>query len=144
MPRLKAMTQYLVAIHLPDNFDPASVDQATEHAIDVLNDEMVAAGVRTFVGGLLPVGTAKSLRANPDGKVLITDGPYLETKEHIGGFWVVEAASLDEALQWGRKAVIACRANVEVRQFGMPPTAGAKRRLKASKSKAKSSKKGKK
>jgi hypothetical protein len=49
--------------------------------------------------------------------VLITDGPYLETKEHIGGFWILEAADLDEALAWGRKAVVACRAPVEVRPF---------------------------
>ena len=53
----------------------------------------------------------------PDGKVLITDGPYLETKEHVGGFWVLEAADLDEALAWGRKAAVACRAPVEVRPF---------------------------
>ena len=59
----------------------------------------------SFVAGLTPVGVAKSLRAQPDGKVLITDGPYLETKEHIGGFWVLEAADIDEALAWGRKAV---------------------------------------
>jgi hypothetical protein len=91
---------------------------------------MVAAGVRTFVGGLLPAGTAKSLRAQPGGKVLVTDGPYLETKEHIGGFWVVAAASLDEVLEWGRKAVIACRAPVEVRAFGVPQSEGAVRRLK--------------
>jgi len=45
------------------------------------------------------------------------DGPYLETKEHIGGFWLLEVASLDEALEWGRKAVVACRAPVEVRPF---------------------------
>jgi YCII-related domain len=74
-------------------------------------------GVRFFAGGLRPVKDAKSLRARPDGKVVITDGPYLETKEHIGGFWILEAASLDEALAWGRKAVIACRAPVEVRPF---------------------------
>ena len=49
--------------------------------------------------------------------MLITDGPYLETKEHIGGFWILEAADLDEALAWGRKAVVACRAPVEVRAF---------------------------
>jgi hypothetical protein len=114
------MTQYLIAIHLPDDFDPSLQDKAMERDIDVLNEEMVAAGVRVFVGGLLPVSSAKSLRAQPGGKVLITDGPYLETKEHIGGFWVVEAASLDEALEWGRKAVVACRAPVEVRQFGQP------------------------
>jgi hypothetical protein len=49
--------------------------------------------------------------------VLITDGPYLEAKEHIGGFWILEAADMDEELAWGRKAVIACRAPVEVRAF---------------------------
>ncbi len=55
--------------------------------------------------------------AQPDGKVLVTDGPYLETKEHVGGFWILEAANLDEALAWGRKAVVACRAPVEVGSF---------------------------
>jgi hypothetical protein len=74
---------------------------------------MVAVAVRIFVGGLHPASSAKSLRTQPDGKVLITDGPYLETKEHIGGFWVLEAADLNEALAWGRKAAVACRAPVE-------------------------------
>ena len=85
--------------------------------IDVLNEEMIAAGIRVFVGGLHPAKSAKSLRARPGGKVVITDGPYTETKEHIGGFWVLEAADMNEALEWGRKAVVACRAPVEVRQF---------------------------
>jgi hypothetical protein len=76
--------------------------------------------VRTFVAGLHPVKQAKSLRVKADGKVLVTDGPYLETKEHIGGFWVLEVADLDEALAWGRKAAVACRAPVEVRQCGVP------------------------
>ncbi|MCI0535175.1 MAG: YciI family protein [Verrucomicrobiales bacterium] len=111
------MERYLIAIHLPDNFDPSVVDEAMERDIDVLNDEMVAAGVRIFVGGLRPASSAKSLRAQPDGKVLITDGPYLETKEHLGGFWILEAADLDEALAWGRKGAVACRAPVEVRPF---------------------------
>lgn len=112
------MPQYLVAIHHPDDYDPAvAEDEAMDHAIDVLNDEMTAAGVRTFVGGLGPARSAKSLRLRPDGGVVITDGPYLEVREHVGGFWVLEAANLDEALAWGRKAAIACRAPVEVRQF---------------------------
>ncbi|MBX3117611.1 MAG: hypothetical protein KF784_00980 [Fimbriimonadaceae bacterium] len=109
--------KYLVAIHHPDDYDPTTEDQAMHRAIDELNDEMVAAGVRLFVGGLHLASKAKSLRAQPGGKVVVTDGPYLETKEHIGGFWVLEAASMEEALEWGRKAVIACRAPVEVRQF---------------------------
>ena len=115
------MSQFLVAVQLPDNFNPSALDAAAmDRDIDVLNEEMVAAGVRVFVGGLKPAREAKSLRAHPDGKVVTTDGPYLETKEHIGGFWVLEVASLEDALAWGRKAVVACRVPVEVRAFGIP------------------------
>jgi hypothetical protein len=112
------MPQYLVAIHHPDDYDPAvAEDEAMDRDIDVLNEEMVAKGVRIFVGGLHPARSAKSLRAQPNGEIVITDGPYLKTMEHMGGFWVLEAADLDEALEWGRKAAVACRAPVEVRPF---------------------------
>jgi hypothetical protein len=111
------MPQYLVAIHHPDDFDPFLVSEATIRDIDVLNEEMEAAGVRMFAGGLAAASIAKSLRAQPNGKVLVTDGPCLETKEHVGGFWLLKAANLDDALAWGRKAVLACRAPVEVRAF---------------------------
>jgi hypothetical protein len=111
------MTQYMVAIHHPDDFDPSTEDEATQRDITALNDEMRTAGVVIFVGGLQPVSRAKSLRVKPGGKVSMTDGPYIETKEHLGGFWVLEAADLDEALAWGRKAAVACRAPVEVRPF---------------------------
>jgi len=116
------MPQYLVAIHHPDNFDPSTVTEETIRDIGALNKEMMAAGVRFFAGGLQPETKAKSLRAQPNGQVLITDGPYLEAKEHVGGFWILEVADLDEALAWGRKAVVACRTPVEVRPFfEMPP-----------------------
>jgi hypothetical protein len=111
------MTQYLVAIHHPDGYDGSLEGEAMGRDIDVLNEEMIAAGVRIFAGGLSSASRAKSLRAKPDGKVHITDGPYIEAKEHIGGFWVLEAANLDDALAWGRKAAVACRAPVEVRAF---------------------------
>lgn len=112
------MTQYLVAIHHPDDYDPSvAEDTAMSRAIDALNNEMKTAGVRVFVGGLRPASSAKSLRAWPDGQVLISDGPYLKSTEHVGGFWVLEAADLDEALAWGAKAAVACRAPVEVRPF---------------------------
>jgi hypothetical protein len=111
------MTRYLVAIHHPDNYDPSTEDEAMHRAINELNDEMVAAGVRIFVGGLQAAGSAMSLRAQADGQVRATAGPYLPTREHVGGFWVLEAATLEEALAWGRKAVVACRAPVEVRAF---------------------------
>lgn len=111
------MPQYLVAIHLPDDYAPCAEDDALRRDIDVLNEEMVAAGIRTFVGGLQAVSKAMSVRTAPDGKLLVTDGPYLETKEHIGGFWVLQCADMEQALAWGRKAAIACRAPVEVRAF---------------------------
>jgi hypothetical protein len=111
------MARYLVAIHHPDNYDPSLEDEAMERDIDVLNEEMVARGARLFVGGLRSASDAKSLRVRGDGRVIITDGPYLETKEHIGGFWVLQAADMNEALEWGRKAAVACRAPVEVRPF---------------------------
>lgn len=112
------MTRYLVAIHHPDDYDPSIVeDEAMHREIDTLNDEMEAAGVRIFVGGLHPASSAKSLQARPNGEIHITDGPHLKTNEHVGGFWVLEAADLDEALTWGRKAAVACRAPVEVRPF---------------------------
>src|SRR5262245_57596822 len=111
------MPQSLVAIHHRDDYEPSFEDEAMHRDIDVLNEEMIAAGIRVFVGGLHPARSAKSLRMQPGDKLLITDGPYLETKEHIGGFWVLEATDMNEALEWGRKAVVACRAPVEVRQF---------------------------
>jgi hypothetical protein len=111
------MPLYLVAIHHPDDFDPSVVTEAMMRDIDVLNEEMEAAGVRIFAGGLSVASDARSLRAQPDGRVLVTDGPYLETKEHVGGFWLLKCPNLDEALEWGRKAVVACRTPVEVRPF---------------------------
>jgi len=114
------MPQYLVAIYHPDDYNPSVETEATIEEIHALNREMIAAGARKFVAGLSSPGNARSLRAQPNGKVLVTDGPYLETKEHIGGFWVLEAADLDEALEWGRKAAVACRAPVEVRPAPLP------------------------
>jgi hypothetical protein len=111
------MKQFLVAIHHPDDYDPSVEGEEMVRDIDVLNEEMEAAGVRFFAGGLHPTSSAKSMRVLPGGKVLVTDGPYLETKEHVGGFWILQAADLDEAVAWGRKAAVACRAPVEVRAF---------------------------
>jgi hypothetical protein len=91
------MPQYLVAIQHPENYDPSLEGEAMIRDIGALNEEMDAAGARFFAG--------------------ITDGPYLEAKEHIGGFWILQCADMDEALAWGRKAVVACRVPVEVRAF---------------------------
>jgi len=118
------MSQYLVAIYRPDDYDPSVETEAMMEEIHALNREMIAAGARTFACGLSPAGNARSLRKQPDGNALVTDGPYTETKEHIGGFWVLEAADLDEAIAWGQKAVVACRASVEVRSILFRPAPG--------------------
>ena len=111
------MPLYLVAIQHPNNYDPSLEGEAMIRDIGALNEEIAAAGARFFAGGLEPAARAKSLHKQPGGDVVITDGPYLETKEHVGGFWILETADMDEALAWARKAVVACRAPVEVRAF---------------------------
>jgi hypothetical protein len=85
------MPQYLVANYLPDDFDPSTVTEAMIEKIHALNRELIAAGVRKFACGISPAGSAKTLRRRPDRTVLVTDGPYTETKEHMGGFWILEA-----------------------------------------------------
>jgi hypothetical protein len=115
----KTMPQYLVAGYLPDDFDPSQMDPSVGEEIHALNKEMIAAGVRKFACGL---GAANSLRGQADGGVLVTDGPYLEAKEHIGGFWILECADMDEAMRWARKGVAATRGQVEVREIFFAPS----------------------
>jgi hypothetical protein len=112
------MPQYLLAGYLPDNFDPSTQDEATVEAIHALNREMIAAGVRKFACGL---GKTVTLRAQSDGEVLITDGPYLEAKEHVGGLSILETADLDEALAWARKGAKAMGTPIEVREIFFVP-----------------------
>lgn len=115
------MPQYLVAVYLPDNYDPSLETEATIEGIHALNKEMIAAGVRKFACGLSP--KAMTLRAQPNGEVLLTDGPYLETKEHVGGLSILETANLDEVLAWARKGAKLSRAAVEVREIFFRPAA---------------------
>ena len=120
------MPQYLVCNYMPDNFDPSVVTEEVIGKIHAINREMTTAGVRKFACGIAPPGNAKTLRAQPDGKVLVTDGPYTETKEHMGGFWILECANMDEALAWAKKGAILCDVAGEVRElFFMPDPEGA-------------------
>ena len=112
------MPQYLVTGYLPDGFDPSTMDEATIEGIHALNKEMIAAGVRKFACGL---GKAKSLRVQPNGELLVTDGPYLETKELAGGFSILECADMEEALAWARKGAKVGRGPVEVREIFFVP-----------------------
>ena len=111
------MPQYLVAIQHPDNYELPADAEAMMRDIHALNKEMIGAGVRDFAGGLQPAGKAKSVRKKTGGELVVTDGPYLEAKEHVGGVWLLKCADMDEAVEWARKAAVACRVPVEVREF---------------------------
>jgi hypothetical protein len=117
------MPQYLVSVYHRDDYDPSVESAAMIENIQALNREMIAAGARKLACGISPAGKAKSIRFQSDGKVLVTDGPYTETKEHMGGFWILEAANLDEAMAWARKGSVACRASAEVRELLFKPDA---------------------
>ena len=123
--------QFLVAIHLPDDYGPSKEDASVIKDISDLNEEMIAKGVRVFVGGLQTATRAKTIRARNNGGMVVTDGPFVEAKEHVGGFWVLECASEEEAVEWGKKATVACRAPVEVRQFMQVPPERLKARVEA-------------
>jgi hypothetical protein len=114
------MPQYFVSIFLPEDFDPSTQTEAAAEEIHALNREMDAAGVVKFACGLFPPAHAKSLRYQ-DGKVSVTDGPYTETKEYMGGFSILEAADLAEAMEWARRGAVACRASGEVRPIFFVP-----------------------
>ena len=112
------MTQYLMAVHMVEGEEepPAEVTQQAYKDVDALNAELQKAGAWVFAGGLHPADTATVVRVD-NGEVLTTDGPFAETKEQLGGFWVIEAPDLDAALEWAAKATVACKAPVEVRPF---------------------------
>lgn len=116
------MTQYLMSVYYVEGEEmpPEEIIQQMYSDVDALNDKMQEAGAWVFAGGLHTPDTATVVRAQ-DGEVLTTDGPFPEAKEQIGGFWVIEAKDLDEALDWASQATVACRGPVEVRPFQDDP-----------------------
>ncbi|NYJ03481.1 hypothetical protein HNR19_004179 [Nocardioides thalensis] len=119
------MAQYLMAVHGNEE-QYAEIDEATMQQmftdVDAFNKRLMDEGIWVFGGGLEPADTATVVDATGDAPVT-TDGPYLETKEHIGGFWVVEAPDLDAALKLAADASKACQGKVEVRPFQPEPPA---------------------
>jgi hypothetical protein len=116
------MKQYMLSVPMIDGAPPRPRDEATEafERTARLNEEMQASGVWVFGGGLLPASSATVVEVD-SGEFLVTDGPFTESKEHIGGFWVIEAPDLDAALAWAKKATFACGERVEVRPFQENP-----------------------
>jgi hypothetical protein len=111
------MKQYLLSVIQPDG--PAPVPEVLDEImrdLESLRREMRGAGAWVFSGGLHDAATATTLRPR-DGEVLISDGPFAEGKEHIGGFTIVRAPDLDAALEWGRKLALATTLKIEVRPF---------------------------
>lgn len=109
------MNQYMLSVYQPDGEPPApEILEPIMRDLDALTAELKESGAWVFTGGLFPASTATVLRLK-DEDVLTTDGPYAEGKEHVGGFTVIQAADLDEALAWGRKLARAATLPVEVR-----------------------------
>ena len=121
------MPQYLMSVHGSDEdyatIDPAQMQQMFED-VDAFNQQLHADGAWVFGGGLESVSTATVVDGQSEQPVF-TDGPYLETKEHIGGFWVIEAPDLDAALKYAAAGSKACQGPVEVRPFQPEPPAEA-------------------
>jgi hypothetical protein len=111
------MKQYLLSIYQPDGPPPPAVNlEKIMRDVHALREEMRSADAWVFSGGLHPVSTATVVRVK-DGEALLTDGPFVEGKEHIGGFTIVKALDLDAALEWGRKLARATTLPIEVRPF---------------------------
>jgi hypothetical protein len=116
------VSQYLLSVYMREGEELPSDDviQQMYKDVDAVNDEIKAAGAWVFAGGLHPADTA-TVVTDKNGETITTDGPFPEAKEQLGGFWVIEAANLDAALEWAGKATVACRAPVEVRPFQDEP-----------------------
>jgi hypothetical protein len=116
------MTEYLLSVHMVEGEPVPSEEEMQQayKAVDEFNADLKSAGIWVFAGGLHPPTTATVVRAQ-GGQVLTTDGPFAETKEQLGGFWIINAPDLDKALEWAAKGSAACRAPVEVRPFQEAP-----------------------
>jgi hypothetical protein len=116
------MTQYLLSVHHSPTTPVPSDDEipAIYAAVDAFNDEVRASGRWVFAGGLTPLASATTVDAT-GAEPVVTDGPFGESKEYLGGFWIIEAADLDEALDWAARGSAACRGPVEVRPFEDEP-----------------------
>jgi hypothetical protein len=112
------MNQYLLFVHYVDGQEPPApeVVEQMQAGVGAFNEELQASGSWVFAGGLETPDTSTVVREQ-DGAIVTTDGPFAEAKEHIGGFWILTAEDLDEALRWAEKATRACQGPVEVRPF---------------------------
>jgi hypothetical protein len=119
------MPQYLVAVYNQPDTRTRPAAEMAEIISDVgaVNDRAMEAGIFVFAGGLHDQSATTTVIAR-DGTAQVTDGPYLETKEFLGGFWIIDVPDLDAALDFAREGAIACREPLEVRPFMAEPPQG--------------------
>jgi len=120
------MTQYMLSVWGPEMTPEEEKTYMASGAFEAtgkLNDELVAEGKFVFAGGLEKLHSATVVSTNDGGDIVVTDGPYAETKEYMGGFWILECEDLDEALAIAKRATVACGGPVEVRPFQSEPPA---------------------
>lgn len=112
------MTQYMLSVHHDGTevFPEGEEMQAVFAAVDTFNQKLQAQGVWVFAGGLESIESSTTVDAT-GAEPLVVDGPFAESKEYLGGFWVIEAPDLDAALAWATEGSAACRGKVEVRPF---------------------------
>jgi hypothetical protein len=112
------MKKYLLAVQYDESAPSPSESelQAQLARTAAVTADMRAAGSWVFVGGLLHSHATTVVRPG-DGTTTVTDGPFAETKEQLGGFWVIRCDDLDQALAWGEKCALACGSPIEVRPF---------------------------
>jgi hypothetical protein len=112
-----AMKQYLLAVQFDESVSETEEETRVQMArTGKVTDEMKAAGSWVFAGGLLSSRATTVVRPG-DGTTTVTDGPFAETKEQLGGFWVIRCDDLDQALTWADKCALACGCPIEVRPF---------------------------
>ena len=109
--------KFLLSAHLPDDYQPTAEDEQAGPAIHAFNTELEAAGALFFACGLMPAPLSKVVATQSNGTVSVTDGPYLETKEHIGGFLIIDVEDMETALEWARKGAKVTGRPLEVRQI---------------------------
>lgn len=111
------MPQYMISVWHEDDYDidfsgPDAQRQVAQ--VEAFNADLIAAGAFVFAAGLHPRSSAAVARPEHGG-VVLTDGPFAESKEHIGGFWIIQVADIDEAHEWARRSAAASESAVEIR-----------------------------
>lgn len=122
------MPQYMLSVWGPTMTDEEQAEYMASGAFEAtgkLNDRLIADGKFVFAGGLEAFDIATVVTTDAKGDILVTDGPYAEIKENLGGFWILECADLDEALAIAKEATVACQGPIEVRPFQSDPQGNA-------------------